>query len=299
MIVGPAVLGLFAGAAASQQWADRSSSGSTAARSARSTRSTTSTSASTCSRCRACGSSRRSSWRSRCSRASARLATQYLYGGLRIGGQRGGAPRTTRAARVHLSVIAAVIMLLIAANYWLDRYSILTKSQGNKFAGASFTDVHAVIPSKAILAGIAIFVAVLVHRHRDPRQLAAARRSASASWSSRRSRSAASTRPSCRSSRCSRTSRTPSRSTSPATSTRRSTRTGSRTSRRPTYTAKVTAEAGALRAGRRDDGVDPAPRPAGGQPVVQAAASRSAASTTSPTRCRSTATRSTARAATP
>ncbi|WP_426592884.1 UPF0182 family protein [Cellulomonas sp. McL0617] len=89
------------------------------------------------------------------------LATQYLYGGLRIGGQRGGAPRTTRAARVHLSVIAAVIMLLIAANYWLDRYSILTKSQSNKFAGASFTDVHAVIPSKAILAGVAIFVAVL------------------------------------------------------------------------------------------------------------------------------------------
>lgn len=89
------------------------------------------------------------------------VATQYLYGGLRIGGQRGGAPRTTRAARVQLSVIAAVIMLLIAANYWLDRYSILTKSQGNKFAGASFTDVHAVIPSKAILAGIAVFVAVM------------------------------------------------------------------------------------------------------------------------------------------
>ena len=63
---------------------------------------------------------------------------------------------------MHLSVIAAVLMLLIAANYWLDRYSILTKHEARqKFAGASFTDVHAVIPSKAILAGIAIFVAVL------------------------------------------------------------------------------------------------------------------------------------------
>ena len=88
------------------------------------------------------------------------LATQYLYGGLRVGGQRGGAPRTTRAARVQLSVIAAVLMLLIAASYWLDRFSILTKT-GRKFAGASFTDVNAVIPSKAILAGIAIFVAVM------------------------------------------------------------------------------------------------------------------------------------------
>ena len=90
------------------------------------------------------------------------LATQYLYGGLRVGGPRGGAPRTTRAARVHLSIIAAVLMLLIAASYWLDRYSILMNTKRDqKFAGASFTDVHAVIPSKAILAGIAIFVAAM------------------------------------------------------------------------------------------------------------------------------------------
>jgi len=90
------------------------------------------------------------------------VATQYLYGGLRITGQRNGAPRTTRAARVHLSLVAAVIMLLIAANYWLDRYSILTKSnEGERFSGASFTDVHAVIPARAILTGIAIFVAVM------------------------------------------------------------------------------------------------------------------------------------------
>jgi uncharacterized protein len=87
------------------------------------------------------------------------LATQYLYGGVRVGGPSGGTPRTTTAARVHLSVIGAVLMLLIAANYWLDRYSILTKTR-EKFEGASFTDVHAVIPSKAILAGIAIFVAI-------------------------------------------------------------------------------------------------------------------------------------------
>lgn len=88
----------------------------------------------------------------------AALATQYLYGGLRIGGSK-DTPRTTRAARIQLSVIGAVLMLLIAGNYWLDRYSILTKT-AEKFDGASYTDVHAVIPSKAILAGIAVFVAV-------------------------------------------------------------------------------------------------------------------------------------------
>lgn len=85
------------------------------------------------------------------------VATQYLYGGLRIGGQ---GERTTPAARVHLGVLAAVIMLLIAANYWLDRYSLLVKS-GELIQGASYADVNAVLPSKAILTGAAVLVAVL------------------------------------------------------------------------------------------------------------------------------------------
>lgn len=90
----------------------------------------------------------------------AALATHYLYGGLRIGGGQ-GAPRTTRAARVHLSVLGAVVLLLVAANYWLDRYSILTKQQTGeqRWQGAGFTDVNAVIPSRAILAVAAVVVA--------------------------------------------------------------------------------------------------------------------------------------------
>ncbi|MCC2319079.1 UPF0182 family membrane protein [Cellulomonas chengniuliangii] len=87
------------------------------------------------------------------------IATQYLYGGLRIGGGVQG-PRTTRAARIQVSVTGAALMLLIAANYWLDRYSVLTR-EGDKFEGASFTDVNAVIPAKGILAGVAVFVAIL------------------------------------------------------------------------------------------------------------------------------------------
>lgn len=90
----------------------------------------------------------------------AAVATHYLYGGLRIGGGADAGPRTTTAARVQLSVVAAVLMVLIAANYWLDRYSILTSS-GDRFDGASYSDVHAVIPSKAILTGVALFVAAL------------------------------------------------------------------------------------------------------------------------------------------
>lgn len=88
------------------------------------------------------------------------VATQYLYGGLRFGG---GGERTTSAARWQLGITAAVIMLLIAANYWLDRYSLLTTAGGggDVAAGASYSDVNAVMPSKAILAGVALLVAVL------------------------------------------------------------------------------------------------------------------------------------------
>ncbi|HEY0216729.1 MAG TPA: UPF0182 family protein, partial [Cellulomonas sp.] len=87
------------------------------------------------------------------------IATQYLYGGFRIGGP-AGTPRMTRAARVHLSSVGAVLMVLIAANYYLDKFSLLN-NEGDKFEGASYTDVNAVIPAKNILAVIALLVAVM------------------------------------------------------------------------------------------------------------------------------------------
>ena len=89
--------------------------------------------------------------------AIAGIATQYLYGGLRLGST---GDRTSPAARVQLGLTAAVVMLLIGANYWLDRYSLLTKS-GELIQGASYTDVTAVLPSKAILTGVAVLVAAL------------------------------------------------------------------------------------------------------------------------------------------
>src|SRR5690606_21029177 len=87
------------------------------------------------------------------------VITHYLYGGLRVGPAAAG-PRTTSAARVHLAVLGAVLLLLVGANYWLDRYSILTNA-GDRFDGASYADVHAVIPAKGILTVVAIFVALL------------------------------------------------------------------------------------------------------------------------------------------
>ncbi|MBO0608494.1 UPF0182 family membrane protein [Myceligenerans salitolerans] len=88
------------------------------------------------------------------------VVTHYLYGGLRVGPAQGNIPRTTKAARIHIAVIGTVLMLLFAANYWLDRYSILA-SAGDRFDGASYSDIHAVIPAKGILAVVALLVAVL------------------------------------------------------------------------------------------------------------------------------------------
>ncbi len=90
----------------------------------------------------------------------ASLVVHYLYGGIRIGGIRRGESRTTPAARVHLSILGAVLMLLIGANYWLGRYSILN-STGDRFEGASYADVTAVIPAKGILTGVAVLVAAM------------------------------------------------------------------------------------------------------------------------------------------
>ena len=89
--------------------------------------------------------------------AVAALFTHYLYGGLQPMGK---GERISRAARVHVAIIAAVFTLLIAANYWLDRYSLLSKA-GEPFDGASYSDVNAVLPAKAILAVVGVFVAVL------------------------------------------------------------------------------------------------------------------------------------------
>ncbi|HET7305116.1 MAG TPA: UPF0182 family protein [Segeticoccus sp.] len=83
--------------------------------------------------------------------------THYVYGGLQLQAK---GQRTTKAARVHLCVLLAAIVLVRAASYWLDRYDLTTHS--NDFmTGITYTDVHAVLPSKAILSVIAILCAAM------------------------------------------------------------------------------------------------------------------------------------------
>jgi uncharacterized membrane protein (UPF0182 family) len=84
------------------------------------------------------------------------LATAYLAGGLRP--QTAG-PKVTPAARAHISVLLGVFVLLKAAAYWLDRYGLDFSKRGFVDTGASYTDVHAVIPAKTILVVVAVICA--------------------------------------------------------------------------------------------------------------------------------------------
>jgi uncharacterized membrane protein (UPF0182 family) len=91
--------------------------------------------------------------------AIAALATSYLYGALRLNGRE---LRISRSARIQLATTGAVYLALQAVSIWLDQYSTLASSTSSDLiTGASYTDVFAVIPGRAILAGIAAVVAIL------------------------------------------------------------------------------------------------------------------------------------------
>ncbi|CAH0230516.1 hypothetical protein SRABI83_02608 [Arthrobacter sp. Bi83] len=85
------------------------------------------------------------------------ILTHYLYGSIRIL-ERG--IFTSRAAQIHLAVTGASFLILLGINFWLDRFAAVQNS-GGRWAGALYTDVSAVIPTKAILAVAAILVAIL------------------------------------------------------------------------------------------------------------------------------------------
>jgi uncharacterized protein len=84
-------------------------------------------------------------------------ATAYLYGSIRVSGRE---VLISRAARVQIAVTASLYLFLQAISIWLDQYSTLTASN-DLFTGPGYTDVHATIPGRAILAGIAAVIAVL------------------------------------------------------------------------------------------------------------------------------------------
>ena len=87
----------------------------------------------------------------------ASVVVHYLYGGIRLQVRE---DRTTVAARVQLSVLLGLVVLLKAVAYWFDRYALALKDS-KLITGLTYTDVNAVLPAKAILAGIALVCAFL------------------------------------------------------------------------------------------------------------------------------------------
>ncbi|MEE9297796.1 MAG: UPF0182 family protein [Acidimicrobiia bacterium] len=85
-------------------------------------------------------------------------AIHYLNGGIQIQPR---APRVSSGVKVHLSVLLAIVAVLKAVGYWLDRFDLLYSSRGAVF-GATHTDVSAQLPALNLLIGISAVAAILL-----------------------------------------------------------------------------------------------------------------------------------------
>lgn len=82
--------------------------------------------------------------------------TQYIYGGLQLPGR----GPSTRAAITQIAILGALIALLRAGSYVVDRYALTTR-QSRLMTGITYTDANAVLPTKFILAIASVIVAGL------------------------------------------------------------------------------------------------------------------------------------------
>jgi len=87
----------------------------------------------------------------------AAAAVHYIYGGIRTQVKE---DRTTVAARVQLSILLGLLVLLKAVAYWFDRFA-LTLKEGRLITGLTYSDVNALLPAKSILAAIAVVCSLL------------------------------------------------------------------------------------------------------------------------------------------
>jgi hypothetical protein len=88
------------------------------------------------------------------------LAVHYVYGAVRL---QGVGDRMSTGARVHLTALVALFVLLKAVAYYLDRRALLLEyNSGAGLWGAGYTDINAVLPAKEILTYISVVVAIAV-----------------------------------------------------------------------------------------------------------------------------------------
>lgn len=80
-----------------------------------------------------------------------------IYGGIRITGRE---IKVAKAARIQIAVLLSIYMLAQGVSLWLDQYSTATSSSP-LFTGVNYTDANAIIPGTQILALISIVVAAV------------------------------------------------------------------------------------------------------------------------------------------
>ncbi len=86
------------------------------------------------------------------------LIAHYLNGGIRASVLD---QRVTTSVKLHVSVLLALLAVMRAVDYWLDRYHLITSDRG-AFDGALATDVLIQEPAFKLLALISLFCAALI-----------------------------------------------------------------------------------------------------------------------------------------
>ncbi|MEY3166654.1 MAG: hypothetical protein RLZZ343_457, partial [Actinomycetota bacterium] len=81
----------------------------------------------------------------------------FLNGSIRL---QTTSERIARGARIHLSVLFAILAAIKAADYWLQRFELTVSSRG-VVQGATFTDVKAQLPAINLLIMVSLLVAAL------------------------------------------------------------------------------------------------------------------------------------------
>jgi uncharacterized membrane protein (UPF0182 family) len=84
-------------------------------------------------------------------------AVHLIYGGIRITGRD---VRVSKPARIQLTALVALYLVVQGASLWLDQFATAT-SNGALFTGVNYTAANAIIPGLQILAMISVAVAVL------------------------------------------------------------------------------------------------------------------------------------------
>ncbi|WP_308663015.1 UPF0182 family protein [uncultured Actinobaculum sp.] len=89
--------------------------------------------------------------------AATAVIGHYLHGGLSVDE---GKIEVGGRARVHGAILGLLLILVFAAQLWVSRYNLLL-GQNERFSGASYADINAVLPGRTILAVILLLIAIL------------------------------------------------------------------------------------------------------------------------------------------